>query len=246
MQGAAQTANAPPSSTVEPPFAHLLHEPRRKGPLGPRAAARERKADHDEGESGDLGLRLLRDDARDRSGAGAESDEDDREAENERRAREHDPPPRPALAEPVDLDCRHCREVAGHEWQDTGRHDGDEPGEERDRELLKHGSRRFSRLTHRTERARRRPAGRARGRARPLRGPAAGRPTRGCCDQYQAPPPAPASADSRSRRNGRTQASRSKPCVCGTPRMPRRRDCLAARQARPRSGSSSHRRRCHD
>ena len=53
--------------------------------------------------------------------------------------------PDPALAEPVDLDRRDRRQVAGHERQHARRHDRDEPGEERDRELLKHRSARAPR-----------------------------------------------------------------------------------------------------
>ena len=46
----------------------------------------------------------------------------------------------PALAEPVDLDRRDGREVAGDERQHAGRDDREQPGEERDRQLLDHRS----------------------------------------------------------------------------------------------------------
>ena len=112
-----------------------------------------------------------------------------------------------ALAEPVDLDGRDRREVARHERQHARRDHRDEPGEERDRQLLK----------HRSARAPRRRAARPRGRARAGAG---GRRRRARVrDQYQR-------AERRARRrraamppSGSTHASRSKPCVCGVERI---------------------------
>ena len=60
------------------------------------------------------------------------------EADDERDARDRDPAPRATVAEPVDVDGRDRREVARDERQHARRHHGDEPGEERDRELFNH------------------------------------------------------------------------------------------------------------
>ena len=103
-----------------------------------------------------------------------------READDERDARDHDPPRRAALAEPVDLDGGDGREVARHERQHARRDHRDEPGEERDRELLKHRSGRAPR--RRGARARDRAAARRR-RGTAAVGGAVARPVPG------APPP---------------------------------------------------------
>ena len=106
-----------------------------------------------------ISLGLLVDRARDRGSAGTEDHEHDREPDDERDARDHDPAARAALAEPLDLDRRDRREVAGHERQHARRDDGDQAGEEGDRELLEH------RLSRRSPRAPDRPAARGPGRA---------------------------------------------------------------------------------
>ena len=61
-----------------------------------------------------------------------------------------DAPRDAALAEPVDLDRRDRRQVAGDERQDARRHDRDEAGEERDRKLLKHRTARAPRRSARS------------------------------------------------------------------------------------------------
>jgi hypothetical protein len=78
--------------------------------------------------------------AADGSRAGAEQDEDDGEAEDERQARPDDALPHPTLAEAVDLDGRDRGEVARDERQHARRDHRQQPGEERDRDLLNHRS----------------------------------------------------------------------------------------------------------
>ena len=68
-------------------------------------------------------------------GADAERDEDEREAEHERDARKHDPAGRAAVTEPIGLDRRDGRQVAGHEWQHAGREERDEAAGKRDEGL---------------------------------------------------------------------------------------------------------------
>ena len=113
-----------------------------------------------------------------------------------------DAPPRAALAEPVDLDRRDRREVAGHERQHARRDHREQPREERDRELL----------NHRSVRAPRRRAARRPRRARVAGDPPS--PGARLRDQCQAPP-ASATAPSAMPPSGSTHAIRSKPCVCG-------------------------------
>ena len=90
MQGAAQTANAPPSSAFDPRRRACCSRP---GATCAPATAQpdEREPDHDQHEAGDLDLRLLVDRAADRGCARAEQHEDGRETEDERHARDHDP-----------------------------------------------------------------------------------------------------------------------------------------------------------
>ena len=97
MHGAAQTANAPPSSAPEPRRRAPVSRPGATIRSGTGSSADEREAEHDQHEAGDLRLRRRRDDAADRRGAGAEHDEDDREAGDERQARDDDAPRRAAL-----------------------------------------------------------------------------------------------------------------------------------------------------
>ena len=75
------------------------------------------------------------------------SDEDDGEADDERDARDDDATTGAGAFEPVDVDRRDRGEVAGDERQHARRHDGGEPCEERDRQLLKHRSRASSSST---------------------------------------------------------------------------------------------------
>ena len=117
MQGAAQTANAPPSSAFDPRRRACCSRPGRHRALRPRQQPDEREPDHDQHETGDLDLGLLVDRAADRGGAGAEQHEDGREAEDERDARDHDPPADAALTEPVDLDRRDRREITRQQRQ---------------------------------------------------------------------------------------------------------------------------------
>ena len=128
MHGAAQIANAPPSSNARATAPRALHEPGTDEPLGPGQQAHEGEPEDDEDEA--------RRSARAGTGRGRgpppiswaptpSSDEDGREPEHERDAREHDAPGRAAVSEPVRLDGRDGREVAGHERQHAR-------GEERD------------------------------------------------------------------------------------------------------------------
>ena len=100
MHGAAQTANAPPSSAPEPRRRAPGQQPGRDHALRHRQQPDEREPDHDEHEAGDLGLSALREDVADCRRAGAEDDEDDGEPEDERHARAHDPPRGASLPEP--------------------------------------------------------------------------------------------------------------------------------------------------
>ena len=77
--------------------------------------------------------------AADRGGTGPERHEHDGEADEERDARDDDPTRNSALAEPVRLDRRHRREVAGHERQHARGDHGDEAGKKGDRNPLCHG-----------------------------------------------------------------------------------------------------------
>ena len=72
MHGAAHTANAPPSSALEPAPPRALQQARRDRALRPRQQPDEREAEHDQHEAGDLDLRPLVDRAADRGRAGAE------------------------------------------------------------------------------------------------------------------------------------------------------------------------------
>ena len=136
MQGAAQTANAAPSSTLEPRLPGAGEEARRQDPLGPRQQPDESEAEDDEDQAGELGLPLRRQHAADRRRARAEDDEDDGEAGDERNARKRDVPRRPGLAEPVGLDRGNGREVSGNQRQHAGRDHRDEPREERQRDAF--------------------------------------------------------------------------------------------------------------
>ena len=79
------------------------------------------RPEHDEHEAGDLRARLRSTEPPSAAARRAENDEDDGEAEDEGHARRNDAARHPALAEPVDLDRRDRREVAGHERQHAGR-----------------------------------------------------------------------------------------------------------------------------
>ena len=203
MQGAAQTANAPPSSAAEPPRRARWSRPgatARSGHGSRPANARPITTSAKPAICGLASSSGRR--SRSRRRAAPRSDEDEREAGDERHAREHDPPPRAPLAEPVDVDGRDRREVAGHERQHARRHHRDEPGEERDRELLK----------HRSGRAPRRRGARARGRAAApaVAGASAPSPAR-LRDQYQARRSRARPRRSRSRRTAApTRAGRSR------------------------------------
>ena len=91
MQGAAQTANAAPSSAFEPRPPRALEHARRDDSLRPRQQAHERQPEHDEHETGDLVAPLGVDVAADRGRPGPERDEDYGEADEERDARDDDP-----------------------------------------------------------------------------------------------------------------------------------------------------------
>src|SRR5581483_2170061 len=187
--------------------ARTLQQARSDGALGPRQKADEREADDDEREAGDLVLGRLGDDAGDRRGGGTERNEHAGEADDERHARRDDAPARAALAEARHLDARDGREVAGHERQDAGRDHGDEAGEEGDGKLLAHhASKRAS-----SSSSRRSSAGSSGGPAATATVPAAR-----FRDQTHAPP-ARATAPTAMPASGSSQASRSKPCVAGTP-----------------------------
>ena len=88
MHGAAQTANAPPSSTREPRPPRFLQEAGADEPLGPRKQAHEREPEYHQDEAGDaLEQELVAEDAAaDERGADAEQHEERREAEDERDA----------------------------------------------------------------------------------------------------------------------------------------------------------------
>ena len=109
---------------------------RRDEPLGPGQESEERKPEDDEHEPGELGATVRVEDAADGCSSRAEDDEDRREAEDERNARARHSPPDSGLAEPVGLDGRHGRQVAGHERQDAGRDDRQQPSDERERKLF--------------------------------------------------------------------------------------------------------------
>ena len=100
MHGAAQTANAAPSSALEPLASRPLRAARRDDLLRQRQQAHEREPEHDEHEAGDL-VRRSGSTAADRRRARAEHHEHDREADEERHARDDDPPRHAPLAEPV-------------------------------------------------------------------------------------------------------------------------------------------------
>ena len=193
MHGAAQTANAPPSSTRRAATAGALEQPGADQPLGPRQQPHEGEAEDDEHEAGDLLEEELVVDERaaDERGGGAEQDEHGGEAGDERDARRDHPPRRPRLAEPVGLDRRDGREVAGNEREHARGEEGEEPGDERDGELV--------RFMHRSGRARRRRAAPAPDRAAASRPGASGTGSRRRL-QAQASAPTPTSADAQARR----------------------------------------------
>ena len=94
---------------------------------------------HDEHEAGDLLEQELVAEERRRRRAAAptpSSDEDGGEPEHERDARDARPAGPARLAEPVGLDRRDRRQVAGHERQDARREEREEAGEQRDRQLV--------------------------------------------------------------------------------------------------------------
>ena len=94
MHGAAQTANAAPSSAREPLAARPRQRAGREHPLRPGQQAHEREPEHDEHEAGDLRPRLAgRRQPPSAAAAAPSDDEDDREAER-RTARS----PRPRAA----------------------------------------------------------------------------------------------------------------------------------------------------
>ena len=65
-----------------------------------------------------------------------QDDEERREAEDERQRGHDDPARRPGPAQLTRLDGRHGRQVAGYEREHAGGEEGQEPGDERDRQLL--------------------------------------------------------------------------------------------------------------
>ena len=212
MHGAAQTANAPPRSALEPRPRARREQARRDDPLGHRQRAEKREAEHDQDEAGDLELRPLVDHAPDRRRRGAEHDEHRREPGDERQARGDDPPPHAPLAEPRHVDGRDRREIAGDERQHARRQYRDEAGEERDRELLKHRS--VGELVVD------KPLGLGIQRVVLPSGSSSGRPGGAASRvQYQAPPPS-ASAPAPMPPIGSAQASRSKPWVAGVESTP--------------------------
>ena len=117
----------------------------------------------------------------------------------------HDPPADAALAEPVDLDGRDRREIAGQQRQHARRDHRHEPREERDRQLL----------SHRSARAPRRPAARPRGRARAGAGARGSARVRDHTTRPEGQRDGAASAPP----SGMTHASRSKPLVLGVERI---------------------------
>ena len=139
MQGAAHTANAPPSKALDPRRRAPVSRPGREDPLGPRQQADEREPEHDEHEAGQLDLPGGGQHTADGSRSRSEDDEDDREPGDERQAPERHVASRSRLAEPIGLDRGHRRQVAGHERQDAGRDDRDHSREKRDRDFLEDG-----------------------------------------------------------------------------------------------------------
>ena len=138
MHGAAQTANAAPSSALEPL--------RRAPPTSSGATIRFGSGSRPMNASPTTIsrkpaiclLRRLAEHRRDARRGGAEHDEDDGEAGDEREAADEDPARRPRLAQPAGLDRRDRRQVAGHERQHARRHDREEAREERDRDAREH------------------------------------------------------------------------------------------------------------
>ncbi len=137
MHGAAQIANAPPSSTREPRLRAPCTSPAptsRSG-QGSRPMKANPKTTRTNPATRWSRNWLLRKPGADELGADAEGDEEGREAEHERNAREHDPPRRPALPEPVRLDGGDGREIARHERQHARGEERDEPRDQRDQRL---------------------------------------------------------------------------------------------------------------
>ena len=131
MHGAAHTKRPRPAPACS------FHEPGGCQPLEPgqRQEAHEGEAEDNDDEPRHLDdqVAVLVQAADGRADGRAESDEDDRESGEEGQARRHDPP----AAHPR-LRPRHDREVARHERKDAGSHEGQEAGEECERDLGVH------------------------------------------------------------------------------------------------------------
>ena len=137
MHGAAQSPNAAPSSAAEPVLLALCDEPRggQTVEIGQREQPHHREAehDHDEARDGEEQLAVVQEEAAGRRDRGAQRDEHRREAGHERQAREHDAAPSHAR-----LLARHHGEVAGDERQHARGREGDEAGDEGERDLGLH------------------------------------------------------------------------------------------------------------
>ena len=215
MQGAAQTANAPPRRAREPPSAGGLEEARRGESIEERQRqqAHEREPHDDDHETGHLPHEAwVVDEATGTGDERPEDDEDDGEPGHEREACENDPPAH-------DLGVSgDGGQVARDERQDAGSHEGQQPGQEGERDVRLHPP-----AIRRSGRAPRRVAARARDRAGGLRRrpprpepaprPATSRASAGRAGRRRCPPPT-------SPTSGRTQASRLKPRFGGAASTP--------------------------
>src|SRR3954467_5025491 len=159
MQGAAQTANAPPRSAPEPRRRAPVSKPgasKRSGtgssPRNARPSTMRTKPAISVCALGENALPTAAAPAPSTTkttvnpkmnGTGAAQHcEDAREPEDERQARGDDATRRAALAQLPVLDARERRQVAGHERQHARRDDRREAGEECDRQPCFHQSRR--------------------------------------------------------------------------------------------------------
>ena len=223
MHGAAQTAKAPPSSRPSRAPRARCSSPGATARSGHGSSPDEREPEHDEHEAGDL-----------ESASAWSTTLADRRAPRRRAATKTTVKPTmngrlastirradAALAEPRHLDRRHRREVARDERQYARRDHRDEPGEERDRELLKHRSRCELRVEPRFVLGRRAPSRRLglsrrrRALARPVPGPAAEPDARRAgCRRSAAPRRAGRSRGSRASRARRAEFATISSRIC--------------------------------
>ena len=109
-------------------------------PIRPGQQSEERQAGDDEDEARDRTLCLVRQRVGDEARGSPECDENNGEAGDEREARKRDASPDARVTQPLGIDGRDCRQVAGHERQHARERDRREAGQKEQPCLLHQAS----------------------------------------------------------------------------------------------------------